>query len=260
MWFTRHKTLAMAGGIFLTAFLLFFVAVIPIYRNAANLQGKINTKTKELDALTEKVSILSQLDPSVLEERVKVLDSALPPKKDILLYLNSIEGLSRELGLTFGGLSLSPGEITEASGSATAKPAKKVAKTGNGLESLDTEIKIKGGQDSIYSFLRTVEEVLPLMQIKDIKVSVIAGDQFTLSLTLGMLWAEPTTANVKGPLTLFGPEEDKYFNLLSGYRTFGSATFVPVGEGENKTDLFAPYTIPSINQIETTSTQSALTN
>lgn len=252
MWINRHKTMATAIAIYSLAFLLLFIAVMPLYRNASSLLGKISTKSKELDAITEKVSVLSQLDPTVLSDRVKVLDNALPPKKDILLYLNSIEGLSRELGLTFGGLSLSPGEITEATGSGTpAAPAKRkvVAKTAAGLESLDTEIKMGGGQESIYAFLRTIEEVLPLMQIKDIKVTVLASDQYSLTLTLGMLWAEPATANIKGPVTLFGEEEDKYFTQLAGYRVFSASTLVETESG-SKQDLFAPFEVPTVNSIE----------
>jgi hypothetical protein len=260
MWITRHKSLATAIAIFTSAVLLIFAAMIPIYQNAGSLLKKIDTKSKELDAMTEKVSVLSQIDPTVLSERVKVLDKALPPKKDILLYLNSIDGLSRELGLTFGGLSLAPGEITEATGSAAAAttPAtkKKVqAKTAAGLDSLDTEIKMRGGQESVYAFLRTIEDVLPLMQIKDIKVSVLGGDQYTLALTLGMLWAEPVTANVKGPVTLFGAEEDKYFTQLAGYRTFGSTELTENTGSDNKQDLFAPFEfapIPSVNIVEPT--------
>jgi hypothetical protein len=258
MWLSRHKTLATAAATFVLAFLLLFVAVFPMYRSASSLLKKIDTKSKELDTLTEKVAVLSQLDPTVLSDRVKVLDSALPPKKDILLYLNSIEGLSKELGLTFGGLSLSPGDITEATGSAATAPVtnkkKPVVKTAAGLGSLDTEIKMRGGKEAVYTFLRTIEDVLPLMQIQDIKVSVLTGDQYSLALTLGMLWAEPVTANVKGPVTLFGAEEDKYFTQLAGYRVFEPVTLLENTESSSKQDLFAPFTLPvapAVNIIET---------
>jgi len=252
MWINRHKTMATAIVIFLLSFSLLFLAVFPIYRNANLLLGKISTKSKELDTTTEKVSILSQLDPNILSDRVRVLDNALPPKKDILLYLNSIEGLSKELGLTFGGLSLAPGEITEATGSATpATPVKKkvVAKTTAGLESLDTEIKMRGDQESIYAFLRTIEEVLPLMQIKNIKVLILAENQYSLNLTLGMLWAQPITMSVKGSTALFGAEEDRYFTQLANYRTFPNNTLIE-RETEGKQDLFAPYALPTINIVE----------
>lgn len=234
MWITRHKNLSLAVGIALASVLLVFVAVIPIYTNEGELLDKIKTKTTELEKSTNKVSILSKLDPNVLQERVSVLDSALPPKKDVLLYLNSIDGLSRELGLTFGGLTLTPGDITEATGSAK-KPARV-----KGVQSLDTEIKMTGAQENIYTFLRTIEGVLPLMLIKDVKVSILGSDQYALTVTLSMLWAEPATLDAKGPVTLFGAEEDKYFQQLSEYRKF-ETTILPVGENI-KGDLFAPYT------------------
>ena len=240
MWINRHKSLAIAIGMAVSAAILLLVAVLPLYNNAQDVLAKIKTRSSDLDALNAKVSILSQLDPAVLQDRVKVLDAALPPRKDVLLYLASIDGLSRELGLTFGGLSLAPGDIDQATGS--AQKSVKVA----GLQTLDTEVKMSGGQEAIYTFLRSIENVLPLMQIKDVKVSILGENQFNLALTLGMLWAEPATLDVKGPVTLFGPEEDKYFTQLAEYRRFDSAVPLPTDNGNAKTDLFAPFASQSI--------------
>lgn len=242
MWLNNHKNLAIAVGVGMAAFLLIFVAVIPIYRSASSIQSKITKKSAELDALNDKVTILTQLDPNILQERVATLDKALPPKKDVLLYLTSVDGLSRELGLSFGGLSLAPGDITEAS--ASAKKTAKSSKTTGGLQGLQTEIKISGGQESIYTFLRTIEEVLPLMQIKDVKVTVLQGEQYSLALTLNMLWAEPATLDVKSKITLFGEKEDEYFNQLAEYRQFEPVVSSGSNQG-GKSDLFAPFAIPT---------------
>ncbi|KKU44656.1 MAG: hypothetical protein UX62_C0053G0011 [Microgenomates group bacterium GW2011_GWA2_46_7] len=235
MWVNKHKTLVTAGLLGMMAVTLLFLAVIPIYQSASKMLGKIQTKTKERDELVERVAILSQLDSNVLAERVRVLDSALPPKKDVLMYLASINGLSNELGLSFGGISLSPGELTEATGAAKKKTGKI-----SGPKSLDTEIKIKGGKDNVYAFLRTIEEVLPLMQIKDIAVTISEEDQYTLALTLGMLWAEANSAEVKGPVSIFGEEEEKYFQQLAKYRTYpGLSTQILPENQEAKIDVFA---------------------
>lgn len=227
------KAIAIAA----VASLLVFVAIIPIYQNVAKIQAKLKVKNTELEALTSKVSILSKLDANVLQSRVDTLDKALPPRKDVLLYLASIDGLSRELGLTLGGLTLEPGDISEKK-EEEAKKDKKAP----GLQSLTTDIKIRGTQDSIYTFLRTLETVLPLMQIKDIKVSVSAGTEFSLAVTLGMLWADPSTVDVKGQVTLFGAEEDKYFTQLASYRTFEPVMLTET-TNEGKVDLFAPSSV-----------------
>ncbi len=236
MWFNSHKNLATGIIISTISLVLVLTAIVPIYRSASTVLRDISKKSIELDSLNDKVAILTKLDANILEDRVKVIDRALPPRKDVLLYLNSVDGLSRELGLTFGGLSLAPGEVSEATGS-----AKKTTKASGGLQALETEIKMSGSKDSVYSFLRTIEEVLPLMQIKNIKVTVAGEDQYSLALTLAMLWAEPATADIKSKITLFGETEEKYFSQLSGYRRFESA--VSVGENPTaKQDLFAPFT------------------
>lgn len=237
MWALRHRSLAMAMGAGLGVLVLILVAVIPLYSRVRTMSLKIKTKSAELESLTAKVSILSKLDPNVLQERMTILDSALPPRKDILLYLSSISALSKELGLSFAGLSLSPGELTEATASA------KKAIQASGLQSLETEVKMSGGEESIYAFLRTIENVLPLMQIKNIKVSIMGDKEYALSVTLGMLWAEPATADLKGPITLFGAEEDKYFTQLSEYRRFEAVNIAPSDTTEKKADLFAPINL-----------------
>lgn len=239
MWLRTHQTLVTALIVAVCSVVLVFVAVVPIYQNASTLQKKVKTKSDELTELINKVSILSKLDPSVLDERMKIIDSALPPRKDVLLYLNSIDGLSRELGLTLGGITLTPGDITVATQSASTKTKKTTALA---LQSLDTEIKINGGLQSLYAFLRTIEEVLPLMQIKDIKVSILGGEQYGLNLTLGMLWADPSSIDIKGKLSLFGTEEEKYFNQLSGYRQFNQLA-LPSNVQQGKKDLFAPPSV-----------------
>lgn len=236
MWFKMHKSLTMAIGIALVACMLVLIAVIPIYRSASQILRKISLKESELAELTNKVTILSRLDTNVLRERTEVLDKALPAKKDVLLYLSSIDGLSQELGLTFGGLSLSPGELSEASGSAKKTSA---SSSTDGLQRLETEITMRGSQESVYTFLRTIETVLPLMQIKNVKVSVVENDQYSLALTLAMLWADSKILDLKGKVTLFGGEEEKYFNQLQEFRRFESIANLSPSLG-SKIDLFSP--------------------
>lgn len=222
--------------------------VVPMYNNASDNLLKVESKKKELESVTNKVTILSKLDPEVLKERVRVLDSALPPRKDVLLYLASIDGLSKDLGLSFGGISLSPGEIGDASESAKTN----VAKT-NGLQTLETEIKLSGNKEAVYVFLRTIETVLPLMQIRNIKVTILGADDYALTLTLAMLWADPAVSDVKGQVSLFGTEEDEYFNQLSQYKSYklGGNMLQQIDQPSTpKADLFAPYTAPVIIPLQ----------
>lgn len=238
MWINRHKTMVNAALVGMVGVLLATLVMAPLYRENRELVAKLEIKTKERNDLTNRVTLLSQLDQNILRERVQILDSALPPRKDVLLYLASINGLSSELGLSFGGVNLAPGELTEATGA-----AKRTSQSG-GLSTLESEVKIQGTKESVYAFLRAIEEVLPLMQIKDIKITV-SGERYVLSLNLGMLWAEASTTDVKGPVALFGEEEEKYFRQLAGYRSYPNITdqILPGTVGV-KQNVFSPPTIP----------------
>jgi len=235
MWHKTHDMLVKAIGLAALSFLMLFLIALPVYQNINKLSAKIKTKTKDLDAVTSRVAILSKLDKNVLAARVATMDEALPPKKDVMLYLTSIDGLSRELGLALGGLSLKPGNISEASESGT-----KDTKVAQGLQTLETEIKIEGNEDNIYKFLKTIENVLPLMQIKDVMVDVSSGDKYSLSLSLGMLWAAPSTNNISGAVTLFGEEEDRYFTQLASFRSFEALPNISAIKTTGKANLFAP--------------------
>lgn len=254
----RHAVAVRAGVIALFAVGLLAFAIIPLFGRISELNSKIGVREKEAADIANRVAVLSGLDREILKSRVEILDKALPPKKDVLLYLSAIDGLSRELGLNFQGIALSPGDVTEAtaSASATGRRAKIVKDEVPGVHSLETDVKITGQQDSIFAFLRSIEQALPLMQVKGVKIASSADDSLILSLRLGMLWASGNLANVKGAITLFNEKEETYFQQLAGYRVYLPVTAQEAGlGGTGKADLFAPALVVEpqpveINQIE----------
>lgn len=236
MWMRQHHNLVLAIGIWLGVVVVLLLAVGPLFKRANELTRMAKTKVQEREDVLAKVALVSQLDQNVLAERVLTLDAALPPKKDILTYLAAINGLSNELGVSFGGIDLAPGILTEATGSATKAVTKKTA----GVESLESEVKIIGDREKVYAFLRAIEEVLPLMQIDNVKVSIGNNGQYSLSLTLGMLWAQANIGEVKGAIQLFSEEEEKYFQQLANYRQYEPIIGGVTDTGVNG-NIFTPF-------------------
>lgn len=249
----RHGTAIRAGVVGALAVIMLLAGSIPLFGRARELSQKIDIRQKEARDIANRVAVLSGLDREVLRERMEIIDTALPPKKDVLLYLSAVDGLSRELGLTFSGISLSPGEVTEASESAAPTNKRNAtAEAVPGVHSLETEVKINGNRDSIYAFLRLVEQSLPLMQVKDVSVTASGLENYILTVRLGMLWASGDPTQVKGAITLFNEKEENYFQQLSSYRQFTpvfleTTTAVTSGKG----DLFAPAAVPvTIDLVE----------
>lgn len=240
VWLLRHDTLAKAIGLGSVAAILLLSVFMPSWQKVSELRAKLSTRTKEQVRLTEKMQMISSMDTETLAERIKVLDQALPPRKDVVLYLATIDGLSRELGLSFAGIALAPGDVTEASASAKTVKADIV----KGVHTLETEVKINGSREKLYEFLRTIETTLPLMQIKGVQVSSLGlgEDNYALSLNLGMLWASRDAKGVAGTVELFNEKEEAYFQELALLRTFESALSSEHSDTTDlgKFDLFAP--------------------
>jgi hypothetical protein len=255
-WMLRHPMLLKAVGLTAVTTLIILGVIVPTFTRASELSQEIEIKKKDEAELTEKVSILTAIDQDLLLERVTILDLALPPRKDVVLYLSTIDGLSRELGLSFAGISLAPGDVTEASESAQVQVGKKVQ--AGGLQTLETEIKLGGSKERIYDFLRALENTFPLMQVKDVKVS--AGgieENYNLSVRLGMLWATRDVSEVKGQVSLFTEEEEEYFQQLAGHTRYVSPELEVSSEvlELGKFDLFEPTPQQSESQAPQTEVQ-----
>lgn len=224
------------------AVLVLFLVVLPSLSVSGSLADKLTNRRKEQESLEEKVRVLGSLDLQLLNQRLEVLDRALPPRKDVVLYLSTVDGLSRELELSFTGLSLAPGDVTEASESAKAESGKpRRTELAKGVQTLETEIKVNGRQERIYEFLRTIENSAPLMQVKDVKVAPIGSEgDYALTLRLGMLWAAKDVGEIRGAVTLFTDKEEKYFAQLTTLRSFQVLeNLAALAQGLGKEDLFA---------------------
>lgn len=241
----KHQTAVKATGVALAIVLMLTMGLIPLVRGAGSKLKKIKTREAEAAALSKKITILSQIDQEVLKQRSSTIKTALPDNKDVVSYLRTIDGLSKELGLSFGGITISPGQV---SGNDTqSKTSKKNTRTIAKLNVLDTDIKINGNKDGIYAFLRQVEETLPLMQISNVSITSTNPDQYSMSLSLGMLWAPSSTIDLKGAITLFNEKEEAYFQKLNKFRTYDQIAVTSGGSVVGgKNDLFeSNFSIPA---------------
>lgn len=234
----RHQIAVKALGVVAAILVVLLVGLWPLFKSAGTLLRKIETRSKEEESLSKKVAILSQIDQQVLKERTKVIKAALPETKDVIAYLGAVDGLSKELGLSFGGITVAPGDVSgesQKTSSGRTKSTRKVAL----LNVLDTDIKITGTRDGIYAFLRQVEQTLPLMQVSDVVVTKLEEDLYAMSLSLGMLWAPTPSIDLKGAISLFTEKEEGYFQKLNGFKAYSGSSIAESGVvNEGRIDLF----------------------
>ena len=234
-----HAVLVRAVVVLVATLVLIASGVVPMWGRLREVRGEIDSKSGELEQMSQRAVILNSLDDQVLRDRVVVLDAVLPPSKDVVAYLTALDGLSRDFGLSLGGVSLTPGEL--ATGSASAKQQ---APRQSALSSLETEVRILGAAESLYGLLRQVEETAPLMLIKDVQMNRVgSGSTFLLTLRLSMLYADPlVTGALSGVVSLFTPQEEVLFERVKSFNRYVLSSSVAEGP-LGKSDLFAPGSI-----------------
>lgn len=235
----RHQVAVKAIGVAMATLVILLVGLWPLIRSAGTLLKKIETRGKEEELLSKKVAVLSQIDQQILKERTKVIKAALPEKKDVIAYLGAVDGMSKELGLSFGGITVVPGDVSGESQKTNGVRSKNTRKVAL-LNVLDTNIKITGTRDGIYAFLRQVEQTLPLMQVTDVMVTKLEDDLYSMTLSLGMLWSPTPSMDLKGAISLFTEQEEKYFQKLNVFRTYtGSNSSETTLLNDGRIDLFS---------------------
>jgi hypothetical protein len=227
----QHKLLVQASICLIASLAILLLVIVPFFERGWQAQSELEKKRVSVLELEEQVVFLTNLDKSVLNRRMEVLDTVLPSSKDVLLYLGTIDGLSRELSLSLRGIELSPGQISGEKVSQASKP---------GLVTLDTQLTISGTQENLYAFLRGIEQTAPLMKVRDVKVNRLGEDSYNLSVMLSMMYAEPSTAtNLKGKMMLFTDKEESLLQEIAQFKYYQAnielTERLPIG----KTDLFS---------------------
>jgi len=252
----KHTELVKGVVVYALAIVIFMVAVVPIFQSANSARKKLTSEKKKLDDLSNRVVILTGLDDAILNQRYDELNNILPAKKDIVSYLVTIDGLSKDLELSLNGISLAPGDVSDSTVSAETT---KNLRAGQ-LRSIETDISIQGEESDIYSFLRSIENVVPLMQVKDVNVSRNEG-VYTLSLRLGMLYSEEglgTNANT-GVVSLFTPDEERLYNQLLAFKRYRLEDLPTLGTGQGVgiENLFTPLELRLSGSLPQSESQSS---
>ncbi len=256
LWVHYHNFLAKAIMIAGASLLLIIIGIIPMTRKFYATRQLYKKEQEKLEVLAKKVVVVDNLDPNILEERVRLLNKVLPPNKDVVVYLNTLDRLARDFNLSLGDVSLSPGIVYKQDDE--KETSKKSREVNEKWKTLETELRIIGGRDNIYGFLRQVEKTAPLMIIKDVQMSRVGSqvnnDEFVLTLKLGMVYAEPDIKKIAGGEVKLLTDQDEI--IIGEIRDLKSYT-LSLNEGNDqknklkgvRNDLFKPaLEIKSINQ------------
>lgn len=207
------------AGVVIIIIILTLTVFRPTLVNVFKLREK-NQKNKEMLAkLIDKAQKLEAIDEVEIKKRVELVEEVLPSQKPVLELLSSLEQLSVEEGVVFGGLELKPGKIDELSKSKTER------------EEFEISFNIEGNLSNISSFVNKLEKTPPLMKIErmDLKLSrgreniseteEIGSLKAALGVRVFYQFLPKTIGAIDQPLAMLSSKEREILNKISSYRT-----------------------------------------
>jgi Tfp pilus assembly protein PilO len=192
---------------------------------------RVNKQQKtELNKLEEKLQILEGIDKNLITDRVKKMEMVFPSDKPIVELLSSLSQLSAKHGLSFGGVSLSPGALTD----------EKKGETD--LSDLTFSFEVGGEFNSVLKFLRELENTGPLMKIDKIGLTIktnplLENTMITADIDVSAFYqpAPKSLGGISQPVKLLSRSEEAILSRLFNFTKFQAV--LPVVQ-TGKTDLF----------------------
>jgi len=213
--------------------------------------GKLRTRitdrnqlTKNLKQLEKKLSSLAGIDSILINDRVKKMEAVFPSDKPIVQLMGTLSQLSGQHGLSFGGVSLKPGNLSKEEG----KKSKKT--TASDLSDLKFGFEVGGSFANILAFMSALENTAPLMKIEEVGLTIKTNPLFdaaktivVASIDVSSFYQPPpkSIGAVSNPVGLLSRDEEALLNKLTDFKTF-EAVFPVAPTG--KVDLFSPLGQP----------------
>ncbi len=208
----------------------------------------VRTKlTKEHQKLTTKLGTLKGIDDVLVMQRVKKMEEVFPSKKPVVALMGALNQLASEHLLSFGGVTLRPGVLSEEKRAEKNDKKKKTVSSSlpNDLYDLNFGFQITGDFDSIAEFMSDLERLAPLMKIDQLSLTIksnpfLEGEVISVIADIEVLayyQAPPKTlGSVSKPVELLSREDEILLNQLFGFKTYEAVIpTAPTG----KVDLFS---------------------
>jgi len=200
-----------------TLFLISFVIFFPVFKNSFKIKEQNKKQRLILAKINDKLGKLEAIDENQIKERVRLVEDIFPSQKPVLNLMNSLEYLSGEEDVVFGGLTLKPGNIG-------------ISSDKNKRQNFKISFKIEGKLSNISSFISALEKVSPLMKIENLSLTMKNQDEeeqenfSLLTAAFDVLVFYQPMPKIMGaidkPLAMLSDKEEEVLKTISSYRVF----------------------------------------
>jgi len=198
--------------------------VLPKITDIKQLFKSNKDQEEKLSKLTEKLTLLENIDQTDLVQHSELLLQALPESKQPMLVMGVLKQLSADSGIEIAEMSVKPGGIT-ATSSAEKEETKKEGSQDK-AQSLLFSLSTLGTYDQISEFINKLDKTLPLLRMEKLSLKRgLESGSFTVSTEIQayFLALPKTLGKIEAPLQIASKEEKEIYDRLQQFSS-------PVGE------------------------------
>jgi hypothetical protein len=208
--------------LFLTIIVLLFVMTwsftIPRVKVVLEGQEALKREKEKIARLEAKIADLESLNDYELSERANLTLKAVSEEKNVFGVLLTLRDQANENQLVIKKISVNPGEVSEATASATKNSGE-----------IEFKLEVEGSVENIKEFFNKIQKFLPLMSASNLKMNFSEGNAAIDFVLKGYYLALPKTlGKIDDPLPKLTSEEEKILSEISGYNSLNLQTFTPV--------------------------------
>lgn len=172
LWLQRRQ-LVIAVVLGVSAVGLLFGVLYPLWGTISRAQTNIQQQKNVLSRLQQRAGIVTAVNEKD-RESFALIQQAIPPFKEPILMLKTVEAIAQETGISLSQYDLSPGLVSTESSSVQAAPVRGRT-TGSAssarLESIPMKVVVTGTFPQINQALAAFEESRPILEVQQLSIT-----------------------------------------------------------------------------------------
>jgi Tfp pilus assembly protein PilO len=177
----KYQGLLISIGIIIFIVICVFVGLLPAISSIKAMRSSVSELSAQVAVLEQKATILESIDEETYKNYLKDLALAVPTDKSLTSLFSTIDGLSRETGVTLSDFTLArPGTIATDSAKRLSNDERKL-----GSSLLPFTLTVSGTYDQIRKFVENAVLVRRFFRIRYFSISFDQKKE-TISVHMGM--------------------------------------------------------------------------
>lgn len=232
-WYYKYRdseyfSIAIMVSTVLVCVLLIFNFIIPQLTTWFSIRDEVVATQARIAVLQENINYMNTLDKRTMNAQLETATTALPPEKDFGIMLNVLTEASLKSGVALNDFTFQVGNV-DSDKDQIIDPRHK------DLSNIKMTVVVTGPVTSVRTFIRTLEESIPLSEVVDLD-----GSGQTISISMQFYQKNLPEVDIKpeDPIIALSPDKTALLEKIAAWNRGVVADFSNETASGGATPLF----------------------